>query len=851
MADNELIIKVGFDTTGFDKGRERVEQGASETENRINRMGRNSADSLNPLQAKALSLAGTLSRLGERSSLGVLAKDAQAAAARAGALQNEVRRIQEQLLVATEPKFITALNHEADIAKGKLAALQRETLALKQQAGTTPSSGSSLSGSALSGAAFGGGAGAALAAVQVVVAAVKEVISLSEQGVTALFDLSKGASDFGSKIFDASQKVSLSAQSLSTIKLAADISGSSLDDFTGGFIKFEKNLAEAAHGNEQLGKTFRALGIDVQAGVKEPEAAFSQFLATFSKLPPSADRAAVATTLYGKTGAQLIPTFLELGSSFEAAKEKAEKLGLTFDSNAAAAADRFGDTLDTVKKQVTGLGYTIGTEFEPVFTDVLSEFSKLLSENKDEIKEWATAGADFVTGLSTGISNFESITEGVLNNVNNRLRDYGTSISDIYNKLKAINSTLPLPLKNPIFDIIDNAEKLRGEGAADRPRREALARAKAAREQLENNKINFATGKVVGDDEPNLDFLGGDDKAKKAEAQARKAEEAAKRLAAGQRELETSYLDLTTKLHSDNPFVKVYDEAAKSMVKLRLETRGFSKETQELFDLQRQINAKNLAAAHNDNAFQALSLRQDAADIRAGGKGRNRFTADGKDYFFDPTNSIQGSFTTVRQGVDLSRLNRTIINDDPGKVQPNLDRQLNIIGDPVIALAARLRQDDPNKRATDRLQEQFDLAAKLQSQNSPLIGKDEALGLADKRIIGITSGLAPGSLTAPQADLAAAARDREAKRVEGREKEAGEFQKKMLSFFEKLDKLVDAKGLRVFDGDPNSSGKDVTLTIKQDGSVSTDVSGPAMTITPVNGPTPSPQPLGGTYRGNY
>lgn len=839
MADNELIIKVGFDTTGFDKGRERVEQGAAETENRINRMGRNSADSLNPLQAKALSLANTLNRLGEHSSLGVLAKDAQAAVARAGALQNEVRRIQEQLLTATEPKFITALNREADAARAKLAALTRETLALKQQAGTEPSK-SSGSPSLASGLAFGGGAGAALAAVQVASAAAKEVVSLSAQGVTSLFELSKASSDFGSKIFDASQKVSLSAESLSTIKAAADISGSSLDDFTGGFIKFEKNLSEAAHGNEQLGKTFRALGVDVQAGVRDPEAALSQFLATFNKLPPSADRAAVATALYGKAGAQLIPTFLELGANFDAAKEKAEKLGLTFDSNAAAAADKFGDTLDTVKKQVTGLGYTIGNEFEPIFTEALSAISKALADNKDVIKEWATDGADFVSGVGSSISKLETIVEGVLENVNNRLRDYGTNVTDIYNKLKAINSTLPVALQSGVFDIVDNVEKLRAAGAADRPRREALARAAKARADLENNKINFATGKVIGDDGPNHDFLGGDDKAKKAEAQAKKAEEAAKRLVAGQREIESSYLDLTTKLHADNPFVRVYDEGAKAIAKIRAETRGYSKETQELFDLQRRINALNLVTAHNDNAFQALSLRQDAADIRAGARGRNRFTADGKDYFFDPTNSIQGSFTTVNQGADLSKFNRTIINDDPTKRQPTLERQLNIIGDPVIALAARLRQEDPNKRAADRLQEQFDLAAKLQSQNAPLIGKDEALGLADKRIIGITSGLAPGSLTTTQADLAAAARDREAKRIEAREKEAGEFQRKAAAFFDKLDKLVDAKGLKILDNTPDDGRPPINITVDKDGNV-TQKAGRMPSMTPENQPTPSPQ----------
>ncbi|MEO8650602.1 MAG: hypothetical protein ABI539_15675, partial [Acidobacteriota bacterium] len=127
-----------------------------------------------------------------------------------------------------------------------------------------------LGGSA--GAAFGGlGAPAAIAGTAVLAVGAAAVST----GV-ALFNLTKEASDFGSEIFDASKKTGLHAEALSAMKFAADQSGASLEQITGGIAKFTKAVGAAAEDTKKGAAFMKQFGISPQAAIADLDGALDK-----------------------------------------------------------------------------------------------------------------------------------------------------------------------------------------------------------------------------------------------------------------------------------------------------------------------------------------------------------------------------------------------------------------------------------------------------------------------------------------------------------------------------------------------------------------------------------------------
>jgi len=266
-------------------------------------------------------------------------------------------------------------------AIAELKKLERET---QNSAGKSSSIFSQAFGGAALGTLVGGlatGVVSALASIPGRIAGIGE----------SVFGLAKSFSETGTTIFTASQKIGMSAEALSVIKGAADISRSSIEDFTTGFARFEKNLSG---GGGKVSGVFKQMGIDIKAGVKDPEAAFAQFLTKFNEIPAGANRAGVAIALFGKSGANLIPTFLKLGGSFEEAKQKAIEAGLVFDQDGVEKAKKFSDAYIQLQKVVKGFGLTIGKEFAPVITGAMEDISSFLIANRGAWTEWGrSAGA--------------------------------------------------------------------------------------------------------------------------------------------------------------------------------------------------------------------------------------------------------------------------------------------------------------------------------------------------------------------------------------------------------------------------------------------------------------------------
>lgn len=227
-------------------------------------------------------------------------------------------------------------------------------------------------------------------------AAVTVVATAAVAGARALFDLTKSTAEFGSTIFDASQKTGLGAQTLSALKFAAEQSGSSFEQVTKGITFFQVELGKMSQGSDKAADKMKLLGVTST----DTRTALAQAVKTIYEAGDANERAALAAAAFGKRlGPELIPLILDAKGNLDALEESAKTLGVTITDEAMVAADKFGDDLAALGEQVSGLGRTIGTAFMPFFNDMVSALSDFLTRNQGAFKQWGDNATDVIRGV--------------------------------------------------------------------------------------------------------------------------------------------------------------------------------------------------------------------------------------------------------------------------------------------------------------------------------------------------------------------------------------------------------------------------------------------------------------------
>lgn len=209
------------------------------------------------------------------------------------------------------------------------------------------------------------------------------------------------AANADERIFDLTQKTGLQAEALAAMKLSADTAGVSIEQVSSFVTRFEKSLADAAGGNQQLAQTFKQLGIDVQEGLRNPQAAFDSFLKKFNQLSDDAAKVQLVQKLGGRGGAELLQFLKDGADGVDGFIQRAKALGVVLPSVFdAQQADRFNDTLTNIQNQFDGLLTTVGRDLLPVIQPLLDSISASLAQADTNAKSF---GESLASGLQESI----------------------------------------------------------------------------------------------------------------------------------------------------------------------------------------------------------------------------------------------------------------------------------------------------------------------------------------------------------------------------------------------------------------------------------------------------------------
>ncbi len=233
----------------------------------------------------------------------------------------------------------------------------------------------------------------------------------------ALVAAGKAALETADSLSKLSQKTGISVESLSLLKPIAEQSGTSLEGLANGVKKLSTAMVEAAGGSSVQVEAFSRLGVSVKdaAGELRPtEEVLLDLADAFAAMPDGAEKSALAVKLFGKSGVELIPFLNQGRAGIEQLKQKFKELGLEISGDTARAAEKFNDTLDTVKQALSGIAMKVAEAALPALQKLADGLVAVASHGEEIMTVLRVLGEIVVSVLAIkGVAAAAKLLESV------------------------------------------------------------------------------------------------------------------------------------------------------------------------------------------------------------------------------------------------------------------------------------------------------------------------------------------------------------------------------------------------------------------------------------------------------
>ncbi len=202
-----------------------------------------------------------------------------------------------------------------------------------------------------------------------------------------MFAMAKSAAEAGDEIYDLTQKVNFSAESISTLKNEGELAGVEFQSISAGLGIFNKNVEAAQSGNKTLANTFKTLKINLSDNETALRSTFKALMA----VEDGGQQTALAMQIFGKGGKDVLGIIKSMNGDIDAATEKFRGMNSLITTESAKAANEFSDKLRLLEQRFDGVTRSIGERFMPTATDALDKVSQALDDNSRHAATWADA----------------------------------------------------------------------------------------------------------------------------------------------------------------------------------------------------------------------------------------------------------------------------------------------------------------------------------------------------------------------------------------------------------------------------------------------------------------------------
>jgi hypothetical protein len=202
----------------------------------------------------------------------------------------------------------------------------------------------------------------------------------------------KAFTDHGDQLDKMSERTGMSVEALSKLRLAADYSGTSLEQVETAVRKTGQAMEKAFGGDHATIAAFSAIGLSLEELKKQsPDQQFHTIAKAIAAIKEPTDRAYAAMLLYGKSGTQMLP----LITSLEESEKRAEQFGATMTKLDATKAADLQDAFTDVKFALEGLANIVAVTLAPALTTAAG----IIADTMKAVRDWIDQNRGLAIGL--------------------------------------------------------------------------------------------------------------------------------------------------------------------------------------------------------------------------------------------------------------------------------------------------------------------------------------------------------------------------------------------------------------------------------------------------------------------
>lgn len=207
------------------------------------------------------------------------------------------------------------------------------------------------------------------------------VASAATSSIQSLISFGQAQADVIDSASKMAARLGMTYGEFAGLSLAADLAGVSMDSVGKATQKAEIAFAKAAGGSRTATAAFAGLGLSVdQLNQLSPAERFDAIAEAIAALPTEAQRAAAAVQIFGKAGAELLPLFAGGAEGIAAAREEAERLGLTLTNAQGQDVEAMNDAFTMVSKTISGIIQQVDAFLAPTIKAIADLFVKFVGD---------------------------------------------------------------------------------------------------------------------------------------------------------------------------------------------------------------------------------------------------------------------------------------------------------------------------------------------------------------------------------------------------------------------------------------------------------------------------------------
>lgn len=202
------------------------------------------------------------------------------------------------------------------------------------------------------------------------------------------WDIAKQFAAMGANLSDMSQRTGVSAQALSELGFAAEMSGSNLEQLGGALFRMRRRIANAATGSGPAVRAIRDLGIAARKLTQLPvEQQFDQIVRSLAGVKNESLRAQYAFEIFGDQAKALMPLLNQGADGIEALRKQARDLGIAISDEDAAAAAALASAWDVLRKPLLAVRIQLGAALAPLLTEIIGRATKFITVIANWVKQ--------------------------------------------------------------------------------------------------------------------------------------------------------------------------------------------------------------------------------------------------------------------------------------------------------------------------------------------------------------------------------------------------------------------------------------------------------------------------------